>query len=560
MILNQTHKPNFRRNLTLSVGFVLLAGFILSVVYLFISTQRHAQTETLKLGKGLAQQTSVLSRPLIISDDKVSLNYLLNELLQLDYVQGIQINDPQGFVIARAGETSTLKIQHSLKQQEKLIAQATFWFKADPVSGLLQSQQWPLAIIALVTILSSLLILWFNCRQLDSEPLATEFEASELTDTTSSKTPETTFSFQETLAMQTTQEPASTIAEGTKKGPSEEPTLPISDTVFQTNASHTPSVSNDVTADQVVTETARYMPADHKDLPKDTETGETDSHTTNDMLKTNDLVDLLKPEQDNTPVMPKFEHHPQDLEPQTEVETMVLEEQNISDSAATESHIPSRENPLIKSMAAREEIQLEMYTFEQELELLLAPQDAIYIFYIDSQTASSDNMHPDEKATLLNVYHHLAKQVARIYNGEAELQENKDILLRFELRDDHDSHGTNALCAAMLFSLLYKGFNQSRIRGFQPVLSLQMSLARGHYSKLELVKEEAHFLTRTTNSNELISHTALTESPVLKESMFKNAEIRREDEDKVLLLKVTAKHQALLQKQANHLLTKIFKK
>ena len=154
----------------------------------------------------------------------------------------------------------------------------------------------------------------------------------------------------------------------------------------------------------------------------------------------------------------------------------------------------------------------------------------------------------------------LAKQVARIYNGEVEQLENQDLMLRFELRDDKDSHGVNALCAAMLFNLLYKGFNQARIRGFQPVLSLQMSLARGHHSKHNLVKEEAHFLTRTTNSNDLISHTALTEAPLIKEAMLGESDIRREDEDKVLLLKVTPKHQTLLQKQANHLLTKIFKK
>ena len=124
-------------------------------------------------------------------------------------------------------------------------------------------------------------------------------------------------------------------------------------------------------------------------------------------------------------------------------------------------------------------MQLGLYSFEDELELILAPQDAIYLFYIDSNTASSDNMPPDEKATLLNVYLYLAKQVARIYNGEAEQLDNHDILLRFELRDSDDNHGTNALCAAMLFSLLYKGFNQARIKGFQPVLSLQMSVSRG---------------------------------------------------------------------------------
>jgi len=287
-----------------------------------------------------------------------------------------------------------------------------------------------------------------------------------------------------------------------------------------------------------------------------------------DQLHTNALVDLLKPEPNNAPKMPKFEHHPQELEHTEQTDTadeFSVEEEPVNKAPAPDTNTIKTENPLFKSADAeaargRKEIQLGLYSFEDELELFLAPQDAIYLFYIDSTTASSDNMHPDEKATLLNVYLHLAKQVARIYNGEAEQLDNQDILLRFELRDDKDSHGINALCAAMLFSLLYKGFNQARIKGFQPVLSLQMSLSRGHYDKYTLVKEEAHFLTRTTNSNELISHTALTEAPLLKRALLQQADIRREDEDKVLLLKVTPKHQALLQKQANHLLTKIFKK
>jgi len=115
----------------------------------------------------------------------------------------------------------------------------------------------------------------------------------------------------------------------------------------------------------------------------------------------------------------------------------------------------------------------------------------------------------------------------------------------------------NAVCSAMLFTHLYKQYNQSQIRAFRPVMNLHMALVRGSRERVDRMQEEAHFLTRTIQSNELISHTALTEAPLLKESLLQSADIRREDEDKVLILSVSESYQALLEKQARHLLSKL---
>lgn len=546
MTFSRFNKNRSTQNLLVIVGLILFSGLILGITFMQFSTARQADTETQNLGKALAQNSDILIRPLLLSNDRVSLNYLLNELQQIPYIKGLQVTDPSGVVIARAGDVSDIKLQQRLIQQEKTIATVTLWLTPEPLEAILRSQFWPLLLLACAIAALTLLAIWLFGRTTNTDNQDEETENNPTPDRLSGLT------FSESLAIQ-----SETFTFDSPEPPQPAPT-------HEATTKPIPAAAADNTPSEPT-------PAVSNNNEPDTDTdydSSIDELNQGDQLHTNALVDLLKPEPNNAPKMPKFEHHPQELEHTEQTDTadeFSVEEEPVNKAPAPDTNTIKTENPLFKSADAeaargRKEIQLGLYSFEDELELFLAPQDAIYLFYIDSTTASSDNMHPDEKATLLNVYLHLAKQVARIYNGEAEQLDNQDILLRFELRDDKDSHGINALCAAMLFSLLYKGFNQARIKGFQPVLSLQMSLSRGHYDKYTLVKEEAHFLTRTTNSNELISHTALTEAPLLKRALLQQADIRREDEDKVLLLKVTPKHQALLQKQANHLLTKIFKK
>ncbi|MGH1461624.1 MAG: hypothetical protein ACRBB6_06285 [Neptuniibacter sp.] len=530
-------QPNPRRNLFVAVILAIIAGILLSTTYLSTATARQAKSETLKLGDSLALQSEILIRPLILANDRVSLNYLLNELIKIDHISGLQVQDRNGIVIARAGDVSDIKQVRHLLQLEKNIGSFTLWLNQKPAKQLLTSQHIPVAILAAMSILFILLAIWFTTRD----------TSISFTNDQTGLNPDEPRDFSSTLAIQTQQR---ALVDDESKEARNNTTKPV-------------SVDNVIPTEQII--------SDHTVQEPQTEANKTDqiselsrnNHQSNN-FKTDDLVDLLKPAPSSASQMPKFEHHPQDLETEilAEEEPLVLEEQDLNTSDTTASSEPAKENPLFKMQERieKKEQQLELYSFEHELELILAPQDAIYLFYIDTITASSENIKAEEKSALVNVYLHLAKQVARIYNGEVEQLENNDILLRFELRDDKDSHGINALCAAVLFTLLYKGFNQSRIKGFQPVLSLQMSIARGHHSRYNLVHEESHFLTRTTHSNELISHTALSEAPLIKQALLENADIRREDEDKVLIMKLTAKHQELLQKQANHLLTKIFKK
>ncbi|MCV6611428.1 MAG: hypothetical protein OIF55_11715, partial [Amphritea sp.] len=213
-------------------------------------------------------------------------------------------------------------------------------------------------------------------------------------------------------------------------------------------------------------------------------------------------------------------------------------------------------NPLRVHEKARQEEQLDLYSLEHELELSIAPEEASYLFLVDATTGHADYVEPEEHEYLLQSYEALMRKVASIYGGRLEVTASGDLQLFFDEQSADDSHGIHGLCAAKLYTLLYRAFNQQRIRAFKPVLNLHMAIVRGSREKINRIKEEALFLTRTTQSNDLISHTALTEAKKLKSTLLSGAEVRREDEDKVLIMSLGQTYQDLLKKQAGHILNR----
>jgi len=450
------------------LGSVLLAGG-----YLWFASSQQADAETRRLGHSLAKQTTFLIRPLILADDRISANYLLKELVELDYVSGMQLSDAREQVVARSGSDEGIHVQRQMMQQERQIGTLTLWLNPNSLQQALHKQLLLTLLFVLLSGSLTAIVLWYRCRAADSTP------ATKPSD-----------DFSQTLA-RAVPEPEETTSAEHGNQPSGDPLSPE----FVTEEAPEPQVSID--SDSNIDELA---------------------------------ADLITPDIDQTDT------------------TIELEEQSLT---AT----PERENPLLQR--GRDEEQLDLYSFEHEMELLLTAENAAYMLYIDTTSAHTEYADTAERDELLKVYHQLANQVAHIYSGELEIHPSGDMQVLFGEPMDKDAHGVNALCSGLLFVLLYKGFNQQRIGQFKPVLNLHIALVRGHLSKPQILQEESRFLTRTTQSNELISHTALTEAPDIKRALLKDADIRREDEDKVLIHKVEKRYQTLFEKQSNHLLTKL---
>lgn len=469
------------RYLSLLATAVFLGCLLLGSGYLWFASNQQAEAETRRLGHSLAKQTTFLIRPLILANDRISTNYLLQELAELEHVSGLQLTDDQEQVIARAGENEGISIQRQMMQQEHRIGTLTLWLAPKPLLQVMQRQLLLGLLITLISASLTAIVLWYRSR-------ATEYVVS--------------------------------------------PSPNIPDEEHPAKISEAAAVSEEeVTKTRDLVELLRPEPAQPAPLlnPESTNhTEETETHDADNMPS--DATD----------------------EVEIEVETIELEEQPLTQQ---DEKPTAKDNPLRRR--GRDEEQLTLYSFEHEMELMLTPEDAAYLLYIDANSAHAEYADAAERDQLLAVYAQLAAQVAHIYSGQLQTLNNGDLQIIFSTPVEKDAHGVNALCAGLLFVLLYKGFNKQRIGQFQPVMNLHIALVRGHKGKPTIMQEESRFLTRTTQSNELISHTALTEAPDIKRALLKDADIRREDEDKVLIHKVEKRYQTLFEKQCNHLLTKL---
>jgi len=462
--------------LMLTIAAILLAGLLLSGSYLSVVAGKIAQQQTRQQGTLLGQQTVTLIKPALMAGDSVSLNFILNQLVQQPSVDAIILTDPKDRLLGRAGDVKHDNLIHQeilIRQQKETLA--ILELRLNPASNkanlnaiLIQA-----AILALITTILALLGCWFFLTRhtsfglQDSSTTAAPLENTELS-----------------------------LAEAT----------PLNEEI-------------------------------------DTASGDNEQ-----------LVDLLRPA-DDAPHMPDFapfSDHKESPADEPSLELTLIEEVDLE--AETPRAKPL--NPLFANN--KHEVQLDLYAFEQELELIVSADEAGYLLYLDLSSGHADNLLSEELQELQAYYYRMLDMVVTIYQGEATRLDNGDLQLAFLKPHKDDSHGINAICASQLFNRLYKLFNQQRIRSLQPVLNLHMALVRGHYQKLARMQEEARYLTHSTDSNELITHTTLSEAPDLKVSLLAGANIVRAEEDKVLIKSVNENYQKLLDKQARHLLSKLF--
>ncbi len=468
-----------RIRLVFIVACTLLAGLLLSGIYLNLVAERLAQQQVAAQGQQLSQQTVTLIKPALLAADPVSLNFLLNELVKPDFIDAIVLNDSKDRLLARAGESTrddAVTQEIVISQQQQPLAYLRLIMNPDPHRQQLQDLLIQALILGLIVIILALSLLWFCLR------------------------------------------PTTDVAAGDVQP--QRPPMPRRATTT------------------AATDTEEQ--AEEEDHPED-------------------LVALLRPDH-SVPGMPGFapfsEKNEED-ERKRQLQTApaqapIVEEISIAPLSSPASKF---KNPLFDH--DKREVQLDLYSFEQELELIVSADQAGYLLYLDLASGHSENIKPAELHAMQEHYYRMLDMVIAIYQGEAARISNGNLQLAFLKPHKDDAHGINAVCASQLFNRLYKLFNQQRIRQLQPVLNLHMALVRGHHKKLPRLQEEARYLTQTTESNELITHTALSEAPDLKVSLLAGAEISRCEEDKVLILAVNENYQKLLDKQAQHLLNKL---
>ncbi|GGC03943.1 hypothetical protein GCM10011352_32730 [Marinobacterium zhoushanense] len=617
----------------LPVAAVLLLCLALSAGVLIYGAKASAEQDARRYGQSLARSTAIVIQPLLLADDRISLNYLFNELNAQTQVNGLHLTDARKLPVAVAGEQRGLEQKLELIRGDETLGELTLWVDSGHGWTLLKDLLLEAGVLALLSIAAGMLTLWIRLRpkaekapdtptadfgqlvssltpsaavqapapaptpaeesEWDEDPDALplldeendeareiqardiqvreeEFElpvldeefdnlpSSELESEIEEGTPP--FAEEE----QEEQEEYDEFAEPEPESEDEVGLAPEVDTWLKSPMSldideQAPDSGLTASRDDEPTE---REPSWHSEAPAEQDDQEIEIQTTETAADRDDnreLVELLRPSRNQErmpPFTPSASRDP-DSDEAIAPEIEDSDQVEFDDSDSTTETEPARPRlSIVPPLGAREE-QLGLYTLEHELELMLGADEAGYLFLIDASSAHSENLEEDERLQLMKPYRTLANSVAHIYGGRVEPTSEGDLRLFFDSPKENDGHGINALCASMLFTYLYRHYNQQRIRQFKPVINLHLALVRGHYEKLERMLEEARFLTRTTESNELITHTALTEAPDLKGTLLEGADIRREDEDKVLLIRIAKSYQELLEKQARHLLAKL---
>jgi hypothetical protein len=576
-----------------AIALVLL--FSSTLIGSYLLAKKAAENEALKQAKIWSNSASMLVAPLILSKDLVSLNFVTNQIADDPFVAGIQITDSQTMRLAAAGNQEGVHTAKSIAPNNETIAQLEVWIDPTPVQQQLNYQTGLISSGAIIAFLLSLFIYRRQSKLLEEEVAYIEQIEQHFDDQSidSVETPETNSASENDVSDEVDNEFDNAAIFTEESQPSEH----ISETDIEpleaeTHSESEPEIESPENSEETFDDIGNFGSAyddpivENSDPEETTATkteqvseqdkGETDlppwesiehptvtepsepanmeppivkmqvNETDNDEI---DLVDLLKPER-REPSVPPFK--PLSKEPELDREEPSFE--TLMFDTTPEHKEPTEK--LARKLPIINEEQLDLYTIEQELDLLTPASEAAYVVLIDFTSPHSALISNQEQLQIKRTYRTLANSVANIYEGEVSAL-GEDILIQFDDASDDDEHGVNASCAAMLFAQLARSYNRSRQDQQEPVLNVHTAIVRGQQGRQERMADEARFLTRSTKTDRLISHTALSEAPDLKRGVLSTAEIKREDEDKVLILSLSRSYQDLLEKQGRYLLAKL---
>ena len=510
--------------LVILTALVIFSCITASGAFIYIFAQSQAKLYTENQVATVTNQALVTLKPMILAKDNLAMNFYLGTLARADFIHGGTLVDAKGKLLARSGISKGAAQNNLLFSQQLRIGELNLYINSSPSEKFFTRLLWIFVILAALTAMFTLVAVAYFSKKILRE-FSLQYK------------PLLEHRFRMELAQVAEHNPQIAHSEAQSTAPERNLGLSATDEPVSLAI-----VDLDV-ASKNATKTAGPTAA-----------------TAAQSEENEQLVSLLKPDTEQR--MPHFKPFNNQSEAELKYQgpaNMAAAEIELSESiqlieaptTPTQSTALGSENPLLRAHPHEE--QLDLYSLEHQTELSLKARDAAYLLFIDCSSGRAPVEDVVEHQTLLTEYRRLIKLVVNIYGGVVELLANGDIRVMFDDRDPQDNHGIQALCAAKLFNQLYKYYNHRQITRMQPTLNIQISLVRGNREKIELLREESHFLTRTTVSNQLISHTPLSEVKALKNSLLEDAVTERQDEDKILILALSPSYQELLEKQARHL-------
>jgi hypothetical protein len=521
-----------------------------SSVFIYVLAHNQAKLQTDNQVSMAKSQAQLTLQPLMLTKDTLSMNIYLRTLAQAPFINGITLVNTKKQLLARAGSNIGDAHKAPVFSQQLAIGELTFFINKQPANLFFEKLLWVFLMLAVLSAVFTLATVGFFAKRilrqfsLQYKPLLEHRFSMELEQVRSEKAlPTAQINQQNTsgsaklatsLAIVDLDAPHRNPDKTNTNKEVSEPQI-----IEQRSETETPITSINSTDDKA--DNSDAQPTEHS----------ANKHDSTQQDENQELVSLLKP--DTQKRMPHFKPFGDQNDAGVSSPSAKPEIITHNSIELIEEDLSHLEKPKKNPLLHPHEEQLDLYSLEHQSELNLKAADAAYILFIDCSSNRVTIEDADEHQTLLSQYRKLVKLVVKIYGGKVELLANGDIRVLFNDTKEDDGHGIQALCAAKLFNQLYKYYNHRQITRMQPTLNIQISLVRGNREKLEILREECHFLTRTTLTNELISHTPLSEVQALKDTLLDNAITQRQEEDKILILELSSRYQELLEKQARHL-------
>src|SRR5210317_2061276 len=123
-----------------AAGLTLLVLMLAALATLYLLAKSQASEHAQAQAERLANSVETLLTPLMLADDRVSLNFVANQLVGDPSLRGIRLTDSQSLAVAVAGEPAELKLIRQITPNGELLGELTLWIDPMPTLDMLQSQ------------------------------------------------------------------------------------------------------------------------------------------------------------------------------------------------------------------------------------------------------------------------------------------------------------------------------------------------------------------------------------------------------------------------------------
>ncbi len=119
----------------------LLAGLLATLITtlavsagMLAYAEHQSSSEAQRQAERLGNSVQVILTPLVLMDDRISMNLIANQLVNDPVLSGIKLTDQKQLTLAVAGTPSSYVVTRAISQNDESLGELTLW--VDPIPGM----------------------------------------------------------------------------------------------------------------------------------------------------------------------------------------------------------------------------------------------------------------------------------------------------------------------------------------------------------------------------------------------------------------------------------------